>query len=136
MTDSGFDKDLLMLTGRWQGLPATVPLDSGKVAQISRIGLGPGKAKNPLRNTKRPSALRSTAGRPCRLRSSNEPVFLYETGVIVRTGILLNYVGLTLDQRDLQSILFLDMTGAAWQRSCQGPWWGAIVALLSNSLVN
>ncbi|HEU4683856.1 MAG TPA: hypothetical protein VFS39_05075, partial [Nitrospira sp.] len=50
-------------------------------------------------------------------------------------GLLLNYVGLTLS-RHLESILFLDMTGTALVAFLLGPWWGAIAALLSNSLVN
>jgi len=39
-------------------------------------------------------------------------LLMYETGVIVSAGLLLNYVGLTLS-RHLESILFLDMTGTA-----------------------
>jgi hypothetical protein len=62
-------------------------------------------------------------------------LFLYETGVIVAVGILLNYLGLTLS-RHLESILFLDMTGTALAAFLLGPWWGATVALLSNSAVN
>lgn len=62
-------------------------------------------------------------------------LLMYETGVIVAAGLLLNYVGLTLS-RHLESILFLDMTGTALVAFLLGPWWGAIVALLSNSLVN
>jgi hypothetical protein len=62
-------------------------------------------------------------------------LFLYETSVIVAAGILLNYLGLTLS-RHLHSILFLDMTGTALAAFLLGPWWGAIVALLSNSVVN
>ena len=38
--------------------------------------------------------------------------------------------------RHLESILFLDMTGTALVAFLLGPWWGAIVALLSNSVVN
>ena len=55
--------------------------------------------------------------------------------MIVAAGLLLNYVGLTLS-RHLESILFLDMTGTALVAFLLGPWWGAIVALLSNSVVN
>jgi hypothetical protein len=55
--------------------------------------------------------------------------------VIVAAGLLLNYVGLTLS-RHMESILFLDMTGTAMVAFLLGPWWGAIVALLSNSVVN
>src|SRR5713226_6555223 len=58
-----------------------------------------------------------------------------EIGVIVPAGILLNYLGLVLSLR-LQSILYLDMIGTALAAFLLGPWWGAIVALLSNSLVN
>jgi hypothetical protein len=62
-------------------------------------------------------------------------LLMYETGVIVAAGLLLNYVGLTLS-RHLESILFLDMTGTALVAFLLGPWWGAIVGLLSNSVVN
>jgi hypothetical protein len=62
-------------------------------------------------------------------------LLLHETSVILAAGVLLNYVGLTLS-RHLESILFLDMTGTALVAILLGPWWGAIVALLSNSVVN
>ncbi|MGH7411552.1 MAG: hypothetical protein ACREJ6_10925, partial [Candidatus Methylomirabilis sp.] len=58
-----------------------------------------------------------------------------EIAVIVAAGILLNYFGLVLSLR-LQSILYLDMTGTALVAFLLGPWWGAIVGLLSSSLVN
>jgi hypothetical protein len=62
-------------------------------------------------------------------------LLMYEMGVIMAAGLLLNYVGLTLS-RHLESILFLDMTGTALVAFLLGPWWGAIVGLLSNSVVN
>ena len=62
-------------------------------------------------------------------------LLMYETGVIIAAGLMLNYVGLMLS-RHLDSILFLDMTGTALVAFLLGPWWGAIVALLSNSVVN
>jgi hypothetical protein len=62
-------------------------------------------------------------------------LLLNETSVILAAGVMLNYVGLTLS-RHLESILFLDMTGTALVALLLGPWWGAIVALLSNSVVN
>lgn len=62
-------------------------------------------------------------------------LLLNETSVILAAGVLLNYIGLTLS-RHLESILFLDMTGTALVAFLLGPWWGAIVALLSNSVVN
>ncbi|WP_455377457.1 hypothetical protein [Petrachloros mirabilis] len=68
------------------------------------------------------------------LRGASYLLF-YETGVIIAAGLILNYVGLTLS-RHLESILFLDMTGTALVSFLLGPWWGAIAALLSNSVVN
>jgi len=62
-------------------------------------------------------------------------LLLDEIAVIVAAGILLNYLGLVLSLR-LQSLLYLDMTGTALAALLLGPWWGAIVALLSSSLVN
>jgi hypothetical protein len=67
------------------------------------------------------------------------PAFPYlpyrELLIIVPTGVLLNYLGLMLSLR-LHSILYLDMTGTALAAFLLGPWWGAITALLSNSLIN
>lgn len=60
---------------------------------------------------------------------------MYETGIIVAAGLLLSYMGLTLT-RHLERILFLDMTGTALAAFLLGPWWGAIAALLSNSVMN
>ena len=67
------------------------------------------------------------------------PAFPYlpyrELLILVSTGILLNYIGLILSLR-LHSILYLDMTGTALAAFLLGPWWGAITALLSNSVIN
>lgn len=67
------------------------------------------------------------------------PAFPYlpyrELLIIVSTGVLLNYLGLMLSLR-LHSILYLDMTGTALTAFLLGPWWGAVTALLSSSLVN
>ena len=134
MTD-GFDKDLLMLGGTLAGFTAAVLSILEKLLTL-QDRLGPGKMKKSSSDEERSSALPSPAGRPATTvlqRASS--LLLYETGVIVAAGILLNYVGLTLS-RHLQSILFLDMTGTALAAFLLGPWWGAIVALLSNSLVN
>jgi hypothetical protein len=62
-------------------------------------------------------------------------LLLQEVAVILSAGILLNYLGLVLSVR-LQSILYLDMAGTALAAFLLGPWWGAMVALISNSLVN
>lgn len=65
------------------------------------------------------------------------PVYLVpsELAFIFGAGILLNYVGMLLSLR-LESILFFDMVGTAFAAILLGPWWGAGVALLTNSLVN
>ncbi|MFQ5990964.1 MAG: hypothetical protein ACE5NA_00885 [Nitrospiraceae bacterium] len=62
-------------------------------------------------------------------------LFLYEILIIAATGVMLNYLGLVLSVR-LESILYLDMMGTAFAAILLGPWWGASVALLSNSVVN
>ncbi|MGH7254813.1 MAG: hypothetical protein ACREI3_03460 [Nitrospirales bacterium] len=62
-------------------------------------------------------------------------LFTHEMLVIGATGLLLNYVGLVISLR-LESILYLDMVGTALAAFLLGPWWGATVALLSNSFVN
>ncbi len=134
MTD-GFDKDLLMLGGTLAGFTAAILSILEKLLNLQER-LGPGKAKASSPVEERPSSPRSPAGRPApTVVQRASYLLLYETGVIVAAGILLNYVGLTLS-RHLQSILFLDMTGTALAAFLLGPWWGAIVALLSNSLVN
>jgi len=62
-------------------------------------------------------------------------LLVHEITVIVAAGALLNYLGLVLS-RQLQSILYLDMTGTALAAFLLGPWWGMMVGLLSSSLVN
>jgi len=70
------------------------------------------------------------------LRHSPLSFLLYrEICIIGGAGLLLNYVGLSLSLR-LESLLFLDMTGTALVAFLLGPWWGAVVALLSSSAVN
>jgi len=65
------------------------------------------------------------------------PTYLFgrELLVILGLGLLLNYLGLVLSSAS-QTILYLDMTGTAFVAFLLGPWWGAITALLSNTLVN
>ncbi len=62
-------------------------------------------------------------------------LFYREILVIGAAGLLLNYLGLALSVR-LETILFLDMMGTALVAFLLGPWWGAVVALLSSSAVN
>jgi hypothetical protein len=132
----GSDRDLLMLAGTLAGFAAAILTIFERLLNIQdRLG---------LRKTKKSSSADERPLTPSASSSSffeSKPLqrasylFVYETGVIVAAGILLNYLGLTLS-RHLQSILFLDMTGTALAAFLLGPWWGAIVALLSNSVVN
>jgi hypothetical protein len=135
MTD-GFDKDLLMLAGTLAGFAAAVLTIFERLLNIQdRLGLR--KPKRAPASEERPFPTPSSSSdlvEPKFLQRASY-LFLYETGGIVAAGILLNYLGLTLS-RHLESILFLDMTGTALAAFLLGPWWGAIVALLSNSTVN
>ncbi len=131
-----FDKDVLMIGGTLAAFMAAILSIMEKLLNIQdRLG----KSKE----GKKPSAAERAQTEPtsraepfdARLFQKASYLFLYETSVIVAAGVLLNYLGLTLS-RHLHSILFLDMTGTALVSFLLGPWWGAIVALLSNSMVN
>ena len=131
-----FGKDMLMLGGTIAGFVAAMRTVMEKLLDISSRFIGKKEPKSPS-STERPVASASPSidffsSKPFRGTSY---LLLYETGVIVAAGLLLNYVGLTLS-RHLESILFLDMTGTALVAFLLGPWWGAIAALLSNSVVN
>jgi hypothetical protein len=133
---NGFDKDLLMLGGTVAGFLAAVLSILEKVLHLQER-FGTSKDKNPVVSHDPSLSARTRAADlpdPKMLQKSSS-LFLYETGGIVAAGVLLNYLGLTLS-RHLHSILFLDMTGTALTAFLLGPWWGAIAALLSNSVVN
>ena len=72
---------------------------------------------------------------PARAFQVSAYLLVHEITVIVSAGVLLNYLGLVLS-RQLQSILYLDMTGTALAAFLLGPWWGMLVGLLSSSVVN
>lgn len=131
-----FGKEMLMLGGTIAGFIAALLTVMEKLLDIQhRI-----HAKKEQKSGAPPE--RATAGTASTIDFfSSAPLrgasylLLYETSVIVATGVILNYIGLTLS-RHMESILFLDMTGTALVAFLLGPWWGAIVALLSNSVVN
>jgi len=134
-----FGKDMLMLGGTVVGFIATLLTLLEKLLEVkSRLGSltskkekkTPSPIERPVYDS--PSTSSFFSSKPLRGASY---LLLYETSVIVAAGLLLNYIGLTLS-RHLESILFLDMTGTALVAFLLGPWWGAIVALLSNSVVN
>jgi hypothetical protein len=131
-----FGKDMLMLGGTVIGFIAALLTLMEKLLDFkNRV--------TPKKERKSSSAIEppTSSSSPSIDFFSSKPfrgvsyLLLYETSVIVAAGLLLNYVGLTLS-RHLESILFLDMTGTALVAFLLGPWWGAIVALLSNSVVN
>jgi hypothetical protein len=132
----GFGKDMLMLGGTVIGFIAALLTLMEKLLDFKN-------RMAPKKERKSPSAFEHPVSAPSPSIDffSSKPfrgvsyLLLYETSVIVAAGLLLNYVGLTLS-RHLESILFLDMTGTALVAFLLGPWWGAIVALLSNSVVN
>jgi len=130
-----FGKDLLMLGGTVAGFVAAMLSIMEKLLDIKNR-LTSKKERKSSAPTERP-----VSDSPSPSSSYSSPLrggtylLLYETSVIVAAGLLLNYIGLTLS-RHLESILFLDMTGTALVAFLLGPWWGAIVALLSNSVVN
>jgi hypothetical protein len=131
-----FGKDILMLGGTVLGFIAAMLTVIERLLNF-RNRLKPKKERPPPSPTEHPisrstSSIDFFSSKPLRGVSY---LLVYETGVIVAAGLLLNYVGLTLS-RHLESILFLDMTGTALVSFLLGPWWGAIAALLSNSVVN
>lgn len=135
MTD-GSDKDVLMLAGTLAGFAAALLTIFERLLNI-QDRLGQRNARQPSSTDERPIARSFSSPdffEPRRFQRGSY-LIVYETGVIIAAGVLLNYLGLTLS-RHLQSILFLDMTGTALASFLLGPWWGAIVALLSNSVVN
>lgn len=131
-----FDKDLLMLGGTLAGFVAAILSILEKLLDL-RTRLGTQKEQKSVSVPDRPAGTKSVPADlfDAKVLQKSSSLFLYETGVIVAAGVLLNYLGLTLS-RHLHSILFLDMTGTALTAFLLGPWWGAIAALLSNSVVN
>ena len=131
-----FGKDLLMLGGTVAGFVAAMLSIMEKLLDMKNRLISKKDRKSPAQTERptpdAPSTSSSYSSKPLRGASY---LLLYETSVIVAAGLLLNYIGLTLS-RHLESILFLDMTGTALVAFLLGPWWGAIVALLSSSVVN
>jgi len=109
-----------------------------KVEKIRKLFAQVGRLVDGLRrllNKMRPW-FSSFIKRPGADRSIISPfLFRWEILIIVGIGVLLNFVGLALSIQ-LSSILYLDMTGTAVAALLLGPWWGGVVGLLSNSLIN
>lgn len=130
-----YGKELMMLGGTIAGFIAALLTVMEKLLDIqNRIHTKKDRKTAPQERASSETAAGIDFFSSKPLRGSSY-LLLNETSVILASGILLNYVGLTLS-RHLESILFLDMTGTALTAMLLGPWWGAIVALLSNSVVN
>lgn len=131
-----FEKELLMVSGTLAGFVAAVLSIMEKLLNIkARMKNGKnGKLAEAIGVSQEEASSHADSSNP-KLLQKISYLLLYETGVIVGVGVLLNYLGLSLS-RHLQNILLLDMTGTALVAFLLGPWWGAIVALLSNSVVN
>lgn len=131
-----FGKELLMLGGAIAGFVAAMLTVMEKLLDIQNRLKTKKERKAPSIGERAPTesslAIDFFSSKPLRGMSY---LLMYETSVILAAGLLLNYVGLTLS-RHLESILFLDMTGTALVAFLLGPWWGAMAALLSNSVVN
>lgn len=130
------DKDTIVITGAVAGTIAAI------LTTIERIlNLRERFTVQETEETERPQSSDPAA------HSSDRWAFLKKLGpaptylvfneilVIAAVGGVLNYLGLLVGHR-LESILFLDMIGTAFAAFLLGPWWGASVALLTNSLVN
>lgn len=131
-----YGKELMMLGGTIAGFIAALLTVMEKLLDIqNRIHTKKDRKTAPQQertSSETAASIDFFSSKP--LRGSSY-LLLNETSVILASGVLLNYVGLTLS-RHLESILFLDMSGTALVAMLLGPWWGAIVALLSNSVVN
>lgn len=66
----------------------------------------------------------------------SEYLFRREILVILSAGILLNYLGLAVSKSFPQSMFYLDMIGTALTAILLGPWWGAIVGLITSTFTN
>jgi hypothetical protein len=130
-----FGKEMLMLGGTLVGFIAALLTVMEKLMDIQHRLTARKDRKSPSQERQIQDPLVSIDFFSAKPFRGTSYLLMYETGVIVAAGLLLNYVGLTLS-RHLESILFLDMTGTALVAFLLGPWWGAIAALLSNSVVN
>jgi hypothetical protein len=131
-----FGKEMLMLGGTLAGFFAAMLTMLEKWIDL-RHRMKPGKERKPSAPAERyvPDTTSNIDFFSSKPLKGTSYLLIYETSVIAAAGLLLNYVGLMLS-RHLESILFLDMTGTALVAFLLGPWWGAITALLSNSVVN
>jgi len=132
------EKDTLLLAGTIAGFVAAVLSIMEKLLDLKQR-FRPGEEMESASRRNESVVPRTVSPRrkqpAWKLINVSSYLLLHELTVIVAAGVLLNYLGLMLSLR-LQSILYLDMVGTALAALLLGPWWGALVALLSSSMVN
>jgi hypothetical protein len=133
------DREWVLLAGTLAGFIAAMLSITEKLLDFrDRLRTGDDRENGkdappaPVQEPDRPPRLTQPAWK---LVNVSSYLLLHELAVIVTAGVMLNYAGLMLSLR-LQSILYLDMIGTALAALLLGPWWGALVALLSSCLVN
>ena len=133
------DKELVLLSGTLAGFIAAMLSITEKLLDLrDRLRTGDDRdngKETPPEPAEEPERLPRVTQPAWKLINVSSYLLLHELAVIVTAGVMLNYVGLMLSLR-LQSILYLDMIGTALAALLLGPWWGALVAVLSSCLVN
>ncbi|WP_447977968.1 hypothetical protein [Candidatus Nitrospira bockiana] len=129
------DKDAILLAGTVAGFVAALLTITERVLNLRDRLRQNDEDQGAARRDPSPEPLPRRPQPAWKLLNLSSYLLLHELSVIIATGVLLNYLGLLLSLR-LQSILYLDMIGTAFSALLLGPWWGALVALLSSSAVN
>ena len=130
------DKDTLTIMGAVAGTVAAVLTTFERIMNL-RDRFSSADEEEPESTPPESSAPASSSRWRFLQKLGPAPTYLLfnEILVIAAVGTVLNYLGLLVGHR-LESILFLDMVGTAFVAFLLGPWWGASVALITNSLVN
>lgn len=130
------EKDMLLLAGTVAGFVAAILSVLEKLLDLkARFHPNDQAEERPRTPSATPEPVRHRSVPAWKLMNVSSYLLWYELTVIIGAGVLFNYLGLLLSLR-LQSILYLDMIGTALTALLLGPWWGALVALLSSALVN
>ena len=130
------DKDTLVITGAVAGTIAAILTTVERILNLrERFTAQEPQEQDRVRSLDPPGQSRDQWAFLRKLGPAPTYLVFNEIFVIAAVGGLLNYMGLLVGHR-LESILFLDMIGTAFAAFLLGPWWGASVALITNSLVN
>ena len=130
------DKDTILITGAIAGTIAAILTTIERILNFrERFAVPDDEDADPVVSADSPPPAASYWAFFHKLGPAPTYLVFNELLVIAAVGGVLNYLGLLVGHR-LESILFLDMIGTAFVAFLLGPWWGACVALLTNSLVN